>query len=295
MNPYLDSARVRAALRSLELRPSKGMGQNFLTDAAVLQTIVSAAGIDQQQTVIEVGPGLGVLTWELLQRAGRVISVELDRRLAERLRHEFADRRSFTLVESDVLRITPPEILAAADATAPYLLVANIPYAITAPILRHFLEAAAPPERSVLLVQWEVAERVCAGAGDLSVLAHAVQFYSTPSIVARVPAAAFWPAPAVDSAVLRLDRRTPPQVTNHDQRGLFRLIRAGHLHARKQLGNALPSGLKAQGLDLPREQVQAALTAVGIDARRRAETVTLTEWIALHAQLLHEESTGSAV
>jgi 16S rRNA (adenine1518-N6/adenine1519-N6)-dimethyltransferase len=295
MNPYLETARVRAALRSLELRPSKGMGQNFLTDADVLQTIVSAAGIDDTRSVVEVGPGLGVLTWELLQRADRVISVELDRRLAERLRHEFAERRNFMLVESDVLRISPAEILAAAAATPPYLLVANIPYAITAPILRHFLEAAVPPERSVLLVQWEVAERVCAGAGDLSVLAHAVQFYSTPSIVARVAAAAFWPAPAVDSAVLRLDRRTPPAVSNDDVRGLFRLIRAGHLHARKQLGNSLPAGLKAQGLDLPREQLQAALSAVGIAAQRRAETVTLAEWISLHAQLLHAKLPESGV
>ena len=295
MNPYLEPARVRAALRQLDLRPSKGMGQNFLTDADVLATIVDAAGLDASQTVIEVGPGLGVLTWELLQRAGTVVSVELDRRLAERLRAEFAHYRNFSLVESDVLRVTPAAILSAAAAQSPYRLIANIPYAITAPILRHFLEAPDPPERSVLLVQWEVAERVCARAGDLSVLAHAVQFYSTPSIVSRVPAAAFWPAPAVDSAVLRLERRIPPTVADNDVPGLFRLIRAGHLHARKQLGNALPAGLKAQGLDLPRDTVLHLLAAADIAATRRAETVTLPEWITLHTRLRTESRPQSGV
>ncbi|WP_322490152.1 16S rRNA (adenine(1518)-N(6)/adenine(1519)-N(6))-dimethyltransferase RsmA [Chloroflexus sp.] len=289
MNPYLNPQRIRAALRALNLRPTRGMGQNFLLDGHVLVTIVAEAALTPSDTVIEVGPGLGVLTWELLARAGRVICVELDRRLADRLAAEFRDRANLALVQGDVLDLAPADLLARAGATPPYKLVANIPYAITAPLLRHFLEATVPPELSVLLVQWEVAQRICAGPGDYSVLAHAIQFYAEPAIVARVPASSFFPAPAVDSAILRLQRRAQPAVTVADVNALFRLIKAGFLHARKQLGNALPSGLAALGITITREQVAAALCTAGIDPQRRAETVTLAEWANLLAILPESE------
>lgn len=285
MNPYLNPQRIRAALRALNLRPSRGMGQNFLLDGYVLATIVAEATLTPSDTVIEVGPGLGVLTWELLARAGRVICVELDRRLADRLAAEFRDRANLVLVQGDVLELAPADLLARAGAPPPYKLVANIPYAITAPLLRHFLEATVPPDLSVLLVQWEVAQRICAGPGDYSVLAHAIQFYAEPAIVARVPASSFFPAPAVDSAIVRLQRRPQPAVTMADVNALFRLIKAGFLHARKQLGNALPSGLAALGVTITREQVVAALRTAGIDPQRRAETVTLAEWANLLAVL----------
>ncbi|WP_322496655.1 16S rRNA (adenine(1518)-N(6)/adenine(1519)-N(6))-dimethyltransferase RsmA [Chloroflexus sp.] len=285
MNPYLNPQRIRAALRALNLRPSRGMGQNFLLDGYVLATIVAEATLTPSDTVIEVGPGLGVLTWELLARAGRVICVELDRRLADRLAAEFRDRANLVLVQGDVLELAPADLLARAGAPPPYKLVANIPYAITAPLLRHFLEATVPPDLSVLLVQWEVAQRICAGPGDYSVLAHAIQFYAEPAIVARVPASSFFPAPAVDSAIVRLQRRPQPAVTMADVNALFRLIKAGFLHARKQLGNALPSGLAALGVTITREQVAAALRTAGIDPQRRAETVTLAEWANLLAVL----------
>ncbi len=285
MNPYLNPQRIRAALRALNLRPTRGMGQNFLLDGYGLATIVAEAALTPSDTVIEVGPGLGVLTWELLARAGRVICVELDRRLADRLAAEFRDRANLFLVQGDVLELAPADLLDRAGAVPPYKLVANIPYAITAPLLRHFLEATVPPELSVLLVQWEVAQRICAGPGDYSVLAHAIQFYAEPAIVARVPASSFFPAPAVDSAIVRLQRRPQPVVTVADVNALFRLIKAGFLHARKQLGNALPSGLAALGVDITREQVAAALRTAGIDPQRRAETVTLGEGANLLAVL----------
>ncbi|WP_298402937.1 16S rRNA (adenine(1518)-N(6)/adenine(1519)-N(6))-dimethyltransferase RsmA [uncultured Chloroflexus sp.] len=286
MNPYLNPQRIRAALRALNLRPTRGMGQNFLLDGHGLATIVAEAALTPSDTVIEVGPGLGVLTWELLARAGRVICVELDRRLADRLAAEFRDRANLFLVQGDVLELAPADLLDRAGAAPPYKLVANIPYAITAPLLRHFLEATVPPELSVLLVQWEVAQRICAGPGDYSVLTHAIQFYAEPAIVARVPASSFFPAPAVDSAIVRLQRRPQPAVTVADVNALFRLIKAGFLHARKQLGNALPSGLAALGVDITREQVVAALRTAGIDPQRRAETVTLAEWANLLAVLI---------
>jgi 16S rRNA (adenine1518-N6/adenine1519-N6)-dimethyltransferase len=232
-----------------------------------------------------------VLTWELVRRAGHVYAVELDKRLAARLREEFADA-PLTIVQADVLRVVPGDIQSAVGSSQPsalslqpYKLVANLPYAITAPVLRHFLEAAAPPALSVVLVQWEVAERITAQAGDLSVLAHSVQIYTEPEIVARVPARSFFPAPAVDSAILRMRRRPALAVPVDSVDNLFRVIKAGFLHTRKQLGNALPKGLAAMGVTTSREQALAALAAAGVDPTRRAETLTLREWAALYEHL----------
>ena len=285
-NPYLDPQRVRAALRALDLRPTRGMGQNFLIDGGALTMIVEAAELTADDLVVEVGPGLGVLTWELTRRAGLTVAVELDKRLAARLHDELPDA-PLRIVQRDVLRAPPEELLELAGASAerPYKLVANLPYAITAPVLRHFLEARRPPELSVLLVQWEVAQRITAAPGDLSVLAHSVQIYAEPEIVGRVPAASFFPAPAVDSAVLRLRRRPDLAVDVDSVDKLFRVIKAGFLQARKQLGNALPGGLAAMGAKLPRETALAALEAAGVDPMRRAETVTLAEWAEVYRAL----------
>jgi 16S rRNA (adenine1518-N6/adenine1519-N6)-dimethyltransferase len=262
------------------------MGQNFLIDEQALDTIVAAAELSGDDLVIEVGPGLGVLTWELTRRAGLTVAVELDKRLAARLHDELPDA-PLRIVQRDVLRAPPEELLelAGVGAGREYKLVANLPYAITAPVLRHFLEAARPPELSVLLVQWEVAQRITAAPGDLSVLAHAVQLYTQPEIVARVPAASFFPAPAVDSAVLRLRRRPALAVDVDNVDKLFRVIKAGFLQARKQLGNALPGGLAAMGAKLPRETTIAALEAAGVVPTRRAETVTLAEWAEVYRAL----------
>jgi 16S rRNA (adenine1518-N6/adenine1519-N6)-dimethyltransferase len=262
------------------------MGQNFLIDEQALQTIVAAAELNPSDTVIEVGPGLGVLTWELVQQAGQVISVELDKRLLARLRDEFSNATNLHFVESDILRITPATILATVAAqTQTYKLVANLPYAITAPVLRHFLEGDVAPELMVVLVQWEVAERICAKAGDLSVLAHAVQIYAEPEIVARIGANSFEPTPAVDSAILRMRKRHTPavQVASIDQ--LFRVIKAGFSQPRKKIANALPGGLAAMGRKTPNEHVIAALAQAGIDPSRRAETITLAEWARVYEEL----------
>lgn len=283
-NPYLDPQRVRAALRALELRPTRGMGQNFLIDGVALAAIVAAAKLGPDDLAVEVGPGLGVLTWELTRRAGTTVAVELDRRLAARLAEEFQGA-PLRIVQADVLRVPPAEIVAAAGEPQPYKLVANLPYAITAPVLRHFLEAAAPPELSVVLVQWEVAARITARPGDLSVLAHSVQLYAEPEIVARVPAASFLPAPAVDSAVLRMRRRPALAVDVDSVDGLFRVIKGGFLQPRKQLGNALPGGLAALGVRITRERALEVLKTAGVDPSRRAETLTLAEWAGVYRGL----------
>ncbi|HEX5692397.1 MAG TPA: 16S rRNA (adenine(1518)-N(6)/adenine(1519)-N(6))-dimethyltransferase RsmA [Roseiflexaceae bacterium] len=295
-NPYITPNRVRAALRALELRPTRGMGQNFLIDPFALSTIVEAAELAPEDTVLEVGPGLGVLTWELLQRARRVVAVELDRRLEARLREEFAGAAHFTIVQADILKTAPEELLQRwnvptlerSNVGTLYKVVANLPYAITSAVLRHFLEASRKPELVVVLVQWEVAQRITARPGDLSVLAHSVQLYAEPEIVARVPAASFLPAPAVDSAVLRLRVRPRPAVDVDDVNQFMRVIKAGFLQARKKLSNALPSGLASMGMRVEKERAVAALQSAGVDPNRRAETLTLEEWAGVYRALRDE-------
>jgi 16S rRNA (adenine1518-N6/adenine1519-N6)-dimethyltransferase len=318
-NPYITPARVRAALRALELRPTRGMGQNFLVDPEALAAIVAAAEMTHDDTVVEVGPGLGVLTWELLARAGRVVAVELDKRLVARLHEEFGSEPRLTIIQGDILKLAPEQLLTdqwptptlpldqpstgrllgnrtvegtndqpaadGDDSRLSYKVVANLPYAITSAALRYFLEARHKPTLIVVLVQWEVAERIVARPGDLSVLAHAIQVYAKPEIVARVPASGFVPAPAVDSAVLRLRVLPRPAVDVDDVERLLRVVKAGFLHSRKKLSNALPGGLAAMGMPVEKERAIAALESAGVDPGRRAEMLTLAEWAAVYRAL----------
>ncbi|HEX6288531.1 MAG TPA: 16S rRNA (adenine(1518)-N(6)/adenine(1519)-N(6))-dimethyltransferase RsmA [Herpetosiphonaceae bacterium] len=294
-NPYITPGRVRAALNTLDLRPSKDLGQNFLVDPHVLQQIVDAAELSRDDTVIEVGPGLGVLTYELVQRAGRVMAIELDKRLAARLRGEFVGTPNLTVIQADVMKVDPAAVLGGARANPPvYKVVANLPYQITSAIIRHFLEVTPAPETLVIMVQWEVAQRIVARPPNMSVLAHSVQIYADAEIVTRVPAASFVPAPKVDSAVLRLRRRPQPLVVVDNVDALFRTIKAGFLQARKKLSNALPSGLASMGIKIEKDAALRVLTAAGIDPDRRAETLTLEDWARVHqgVRQLAESSSG---
>ncbi len=266
-------AQTKGLLRRHNIRARKGLGQHFLVDAEVLQQVVSAADLSQDDTVVEVGPGLGILTAELARRAGRVIAVELDDRLAAMLKQSLADCPNVTVINQDILKLDP--------ATLPvgqrFKVVANLPYYITSPVLRHFLEAAAKPQMMVLMVQQEVAQAITAGPGQRSVLSISVQFYGKPSIVSRVPAQSFYPAPEVDSAILKIAVYPRPTVPVTDEKGFFALVRAGFAAARKQLPNSL-----AQGTKLPKAEVLPLLEKAGIAPQRRAETLTLEEWSQLY-------------
>jgi 16S rRNA (adenine1518-N6/adenine1519-N6)-dimethyltransferase len=296
-NPYTTPARVRAALRALHIQPTRGMGQHFLVDPEALQTIVAAAELAPHEQVIEIGPGLGVLTWELLQQTNHVLAVELDKRLAARLPAELASTAGaqrvagLHIVQGDVLRLPPAQLLQQAgvvgadNALPAYKVVANLPYAITSPVLRHFLEYAPRPRCIVVLVQWEVARRITAAPGDLSILAHAIQMYAQPELVARVSASSFFPVPAVDSAILRLQIRPTSAVAVADEQDFFRILKAGFLLPRKKLSNSLPKGLAALGEPVSREVAVAALHAAGVSPDRRAETVSLDEWAAIYHTL----------
>jgi 16S rRNA (adenine1518-N6/adenine1519-N6)-dimethyltransferase len=279
-NPGSLLVQTRKLLRHYNIRAKKGLGQNFLVDDAVLETIIQAADLKPTDTVIEVGPGLGLMTAELAKRAGWVIAIELDNHLADIL-NETLQYENIVVLNEDVLGTNPGTLLQGRAPGFPaafnsYKVVANLPYYITQPVIRHFLEAPVKPEKMVLMVQKEVAETICAEAGQKRVLSIAVQFYGRPSIVAAVPAASFFPAPDVDSAVIQIDVYKEPPVAVDNVEGFFKLVRAGFTAARKQVANSL-----SQGLGLPRPAIQQMLSKVGIDPQRRAETFTLEEWAAL--------------
>jgi 16S rRNA (adenine1518-N6/adenine1519-N6)-dimethyltransferase len=259
------------------LRPRKSLSQNFLTDPEALDTIVAAAELAPGDRVVEVGPGLGVLTRRLLASGVSVLAVELDPRLADYLRRELKGVEGFELIEADALDLHPRELFPGERIK----LVANIPYHITSPLLHAFLEGERPPEVTVLLVQLEVAERVAAPPGRMSYLSVFAQNVASAEVVARVPASAFEPAPAVDSAVLRLRRRSEPAVGVGEQREVFhRVVQAGFRQRRKQVHNGL-----SRELPLDREAVEGALAACGVEPDRRPQTLTVDEWACLAAAL----------
>jgi len=265
---------TKRRLRQSGLKARKGLGQHFLVDREVLEAILAAAEVSPDDIIVEVGPGLGILTGELAQKAGGVIAIELDDRLAALLKKMLASFKNVTIVNDDVLNIEPGDLLKR-QKSPDYKVVANLPYYITSPVLRHFLEAEAKPKVMVVMVQAEVAEAIAARPGDMSLLSISVQFYGRPEIVSRVPARSFYPAPEVDSAVLRIELYPQPAVAV-DEGGFFELVRAGFAAPRKQLANSL-----AQGLGLGKAQVLPLLEKAGIDWQRRAETLTLEEWARL--------------
>jgi 16S rRNA (adenine1518-N6/adenine1519-N6)-dimethyltransferase len=268
---------LRRLLAAERLRPRKALSQNFLTDAAVLDAIVEAAELVPGDRVVEVGPGLGVLTRRLLAAGAEVIAVELDPRLAAYLRRELGAQPGFELIEADALTLHPRDCFPGED----FKLIANIPYHITSPLLHAFLEGDRPPSLTVLLVQAEVADRVAAAPGQMSYLSVFVQNVAVAEVIGQVPAAAFEPAPEVDSAILRLRRRPTPEVAVGPEREPFyRLVQAGFRQRRKQLHNAL-----GRELPVPRATLTEAFTACGIDSERRPQTLSLAEWDCLHRRL----------
>ena len=268
---------LRRLMGAERLRPRKGLSQNFLTDPEALDAIVAAAELAEGDRVVEIGPGLGVLTRRLLAAGASVLAVEVDARLAEYLRRELYGVERFELIEADALDLHPREMFPG----EPFKVVANIPYHITSPLLHAFLEGDRPPELTVLLVQLEVAERVAAPPGRMSYLSVFAQNVADAEVVARVPATAFEPAPAVDSAVLRLRRRNEPAIPPGDGREPFyRVVQAGFRQRRKQVHNGL-----SRELPVEREEVEAALAGCGVTPDRRPQTLTLDEWACLATAL----------
>ena len=276
-------------LRRHNLSLKKSLGQNLLIDNAHLARIAAAADLTPADTVLEIGPGLGALTRHLAEQAGRVVAVELDQRLIPILREQFAGQPHVAFVHADILELDPSELLhapltdeaRAPSRAAPYKVVANLPYNITSAALRHILESRQPPTLAVLLVQREVAQRIVAVPDKMSLLAVSVQFYARACALHTVPAGAFLPRPKVDSCVLRLDVYPGPADEDLPPAQFFRVVRAGFGQRRKQLRNSLGAGLGCS-----KEQADLWLNSAGIDPPRRAETLSLPEWVRL-AKIVH--------
>ncbi len=264
--PPIHTARL---LKQHGLWATKGLGQNFLDDPGTLQKIAVSAGIGPNDTVLEVGPGLGSLTRYLSVLAKEVVAVELDRKLTPVLRDLLKPYGNVRIIEGDILLLSP------ADLGLPpgYIVAANIPYNITSALLRHLLSADARPRRFALTIQKEVAERICAQPPHMSLLALSVQVYGSPSIVAQIAAEAFYPVPNVDSAILRIEVYPQPVIAAEALPAFFKLIKAGFSQRRKMLRNALSAGLRLS----PAEAATSLLEA-GIDPQRRAETLSMEEW-----------------
>jgi 16S rRNA (adenine1518-N6/adenine1519-N6)-dimethyltransferase len=263
---------LRHLLYAHHMRPNKSFGQNFLVDRAVLGQIVDAARLEPGEQVLEVGAGTGVLTRELAKQARRVVAIEIERDMIELLGETTGQYHNIELVTRSLLELDPLEVF----GHQPYKLVANLPYYITAPTLRHFLESGNPPRLLVVMVQLEVAQRIVAGPGDLSLLGVSIQFYGKPELLAQVPAHAFYPAPKVDSAILRVEVFDQPPLTRKERDSFFRVVQAGFAEKRKQLHNALTHHLHRKN-----EEIRARLIAADIDPSRRAETLSIEEWLRL--------------
>ncbi len=226
--------------QELNLRPSKSLGQNFLISEKILSQILNLAALDSSATVLEIGPGLGILTKEILSQAGKVVAVEKDPRLVNFLRRRLSARANLNLIEADALTWNPT---ATELSSAPYQIIANLPYSITGAFLTRFLKQAHPPTRMILMLQKEVAAKLCAAAGEMSLLAVLVQFYAHPKIAFKVPRCNFWPQPAVDSVIIEL--LWQPLAEPATLRAAWSLVAAGFSSPRKKLINNLSAAFPA--------------------------------------------------
>ena len=249
------------------------MGQHFLIDRRVLSRILEAADLSPEDTVVEVGPGSGILTKELVKAARRVVAVEIDATLAAGLATRLGDPPNLTVLEADARTV-------AIESEGPYKLVANLPYYAANPIVRRFLEMERQPLRMVVMVQKEVAMSMTAAPGRMTLLSVAVQFYGTPRMVCIVSPTAFRPSPKVESAVVCIDVNPEARKRVDDEFRFFQVARAGFAAPRKQLRNSLALGLGINGTE-----ASELLQRPGIDSRRRPGTLTVDEWISLYKGL----------
>ena len=284
MPALTDLSTIRELCRRHDFALSKGFGQNFIINPGICPRIAQAAGLNKEWGALEVGPGIGVLTRELAAQAGKVVSIEVDKRLPALLDETMADCGNFKLILGDVLKVDLKALLAEEFGGRPVAVCANLPYYITSPILMRLLEEKLPVENITVMVQKEAAQRLCAAPGtrEAGAITYAVHYYAQPKLLFTVQPGSFYPAPKVTSAVIQLTVRKTPLVrpANGDEAGLFRLIRAAFGQRRKTAANAIAAGLK-----IPKPAVQQALEAAELDIRLRPEQLTLADYCALHAAL----------
>lgn len=258
------------------VRPSKEFGQNFLIDNEVLEEMVRVADLKKDDIVLEIGPGFGVLTSELVKRVKQVTAIEADRKIVKAPGEILANPKNLEIREGNILKI---QILDLGFLNYKYKIVANLPYQITSAVFRKFLSEEPRPSEITVMVQKEVAERICAGAGEMSLLSLSVQFYGQPEIMAIVPRRAFWPEPEVDSAILKIfniQEVYEKHKEEIDPEKFFRLTKIGFSSRRKQLQNNLAGGLR-----LSNKKVRDILVKSGFDEKVRAQNLTVEDWIGL--------------
>ena len=276
---------IKAIKQKFGFKNSKSLGQNFLTDPDVIRAIVAGSEVCENDLVIEIGPGFGVLTDEAAKHAGRVVAIELDRLLIPVLEFTLAGHRNIKVINEDVLKIDInslieeelAEPLASGETLSGVKIIGNLPYYITTPILMELLEGEVEAESITVMMQKEVAERILAepGGKEYGALSVAVQYRTTAEIVAEVPKESFFPAPKVDSAVLKLTLRKEPVAEPKDEALFFRMVKAGFSQRRKTILNSLSTS------GIPKEEILACLEAVGIDNKRRAETLSIEDFCSI--------------
>lgn len=270
MNP----TELKMLLQKYQLEPSKRLGQNFLIDQNILYKIIAAADLSARDTVLEVGPGLGILTLAIAKSVKKIIAVEKDKQLSVILAGLLIKNhiKNVEIINQDILRYAP-NIFS-------YKLVANLPYYLTSALIRKFLEIKFPPSEMILMIQKEVAKRICSQPPKMNLLAVATQFYGQPRIIAYVSKNSFWPKPKVDSAIIKIKPLNKRPALNFTKQ-FFIIVKAGFAAPRKQLINNLIRGLK-----ISRPKLENFLKNCGVSPQRRAETLTLKEWRRLAKQFL---------
>ena len=266
-------------LKKYNFNFQKRFGQNFLIDTHILEKIVDEAGIDEDDCVLEIGPGIGTMTQYLCERAGRVIAVEIDKALIPILNDTLSSYNNVTIINEDILKVDITKLCNEYNNGRPIKVVANLPYYITTPIIMGLFESGCPLESITIMVQKEVADRMKCGPGskDYGALSLAVQFYSNPEIVANVSPESFIPKPGVGSSVIRLTRYPKPPVEVDDEKYMFKLIRTAFNMRRKTMVNSLMSG----NLGLTKEEILSAIDKLNLSPQVRGEALTLNEFAAL--------------
>ena len=291
---------IQGLLKTLNIAPSKGLGQNFLISKGIAKKIIDAADIKPDDVVLEVGPGIGNLTLELAKSAKQVVAVEKDKKMVEILQKTLKDCKNVEIINEDILKLNPNAQIPMPNQTpnpnaqkvnwdldnldlighwslgfGHYKVVANLPYYITSPTIRMFLESDVKIDAMVLTIQKEVAQRICAKPPEMSILAVSVQFYAEPKIISYIKKENFWPRPKVDSAIIKLEIKDS-RYQIPDSRYFFKVVKAGFSHPRKQLVNNLSGGLR-----INKEKVSEILRENGIKPEQRAETLTVEQWKTL--------------
>ena len=265
---------IKSLLKKHNAVPSKRFGQNFLIDKNIIKKILNQAKLGSKDIVLEIGPGIGTMTRELAKKAQKIIAVEKDPKMIEILKETTQDFQNIEIINADIMKYEVPKI-----KYRDYKVVANLPYYITSPVIRKLLETENKPKEIILMVQKEVAQRICVLPPKTNLLAISVQFYAKPKIISYVSKKAFFPKPKVDSAIIQL--KISGQNSKIDREKFFKIVKAGFSHPRKQLANNLLKELDFLGKEINKEKIIALLAKKGILATQRPETLLLKNWIEL--------------